>query len=116
MPRQVQISDKLFVNPELVAAIKESSKSSCSVFLSGQSARDGGFLVDRSADDVRADLDGPDLREVAQNLLDALDAAWEPLNDLATWANEQGRPYDGPSFYAATEALRKALGHEVPEE
>lgn len=112
MPRQVQISDKLSVNPELVAAVKEISKSECAVFLSGQSADDGGFVINQPADGVRAAISDPDLREVAQKLLDALDAAWQPLNDLVTWAYDQKHPYEGPSWYAQVEALRQALHPE----
>jgi hypothetical protein len=114
MSKQVQISDTLSVNPELVTAVQElPDKSQCTVFISGQP---GGLLVDRPANDVRADIGEPDLHEVAQKLLDALDAAWQPLNDLSTWAAENGNPYDGPSFFEPTQDLRRALGHEVPED
>lgn len=113
MSKQVQISDDLTVNPAHVTAVQETSKSQCIVFFSGQPSR---VTIARPAEDVRLDLDGPDIHKVAKNLLDALDAAWQPLNDLSTWAAENGNPYAGPSFFEQTEALRKALGHEASED
>lgn len=109
----VQISDELSINPEVVGAVKASADGKkCSVFLSGQSAIDGGFLVDKSKEDVEGILREPQdrIKNAAQALLDALDAAHDALQELSTFGNDNGSPYSGPSFFDETEELRAALG------
>lgn len=116
MPDLASISN-LHINPALVIAVKPVGKKQCTVFFAGQSAVDGGFLVNQSTEEVMDIIGQPQVRTAAENLLKALDAAWQPLNDLATWANDQGRPYSGPTFFAQTEALRAALdGEQEPED
>lgn len=115
MPDLASISD-LRINPSLVTVIKPAGKDKCTVFFAGQSAVDGGFLVNQSADEVTDIISQPQIRQSAEELLKALDAAWQPLNDLATWANEQGHPYSGTTFYQQTEDLRAALNGETEEE
>jgi len=48
----IELSEGFFVNPELVAVVKVVDKNKCALFTSGQSAVDGGFTVDYSAEEV----------------------------------------------------------------
>lgn len=54
----LEIADGLCVQPRKVVAIKRSEleDEKCTVFLAGQSAVDGGFLVDREYEDVRDEV------------------------------------------------------------
>ena len=56
MKRIIDISEDLAVLAQNVAAVKRIGDESCAVFLVGQSAVDGGFLVARSWDDVIEEL------------------------------------------------------------
>ena len=68
-PRMLQLTADLAVQPRKVAAVKRSSlnEEHCTVFLSGQSATDGGFVVERAFEDVLDEIDcalvGDDLPE-----------------------------------------------------
>jgi hypothetical protein len=63
-PKMLQLTADLAVQPRKVAAVKRSSlnEEHCTVFLSGQSATDGGFVVERAfedvVDEINAGLDG----------------------------------------------------------
>ena len=52
----IEIVDGVFVNPRKVAVIKEVDKDKCALFTSGQSAVDGGFLIDRPAIEVAEEI------------------------------------------------------------
>lgn len=54
----IEISDGLFIQPGKVIAVKAHGEDaeSCTVFMSGQSAVDGGFLIDRDFDEVVEDI------------------------------------------------------------
>ena len=58
-PRMLQLTADLAVQPRKVAAVKRSSlnEEHCTVFLSGQSATDGGFVVERTFEDVLDEVD-----------------------------------------------------------
>lgn len=108
----VQVLDSLSLNPELVGAIRSADGGKkCSVFLAGQSAVDGGFLVDKTKEEVENALREPQdrIKNAAQALLDALDAAHPHMQELSTFGNDNGSPYAGPSFFDETEELRAAL-------
>lgn len=60
MTKLIQVDDDLWVRPSLVAAVKRFDEGKCTVFIAGQSAVDGGFLIDRDADSVVEDVNaGP---------------------------------------------------------
>lgn len=67
MKRIIDISEDLAVLARNVAAVKKIDDESCAVFLVGQSAVDGGFLVARPWEDVieelNKELEDEDLRE-----------------------------------------------------
>lgn len=71
-PKLLQLTADLAVQPRKVAAIKRSSldEDSCVVFMSGQSATDGGFVVERAFEDVVDEVDaalaGEDLSEPSE--------------------------------------------------
>lgn len=50
----IQIDGDLFVQPRAIAAVRSSGleDGKCVVFIKGQSAADGGFLVDRPLEEV----------------------------------------------------------------
>lgn len=52
----IEIKPGLFVHACHVAAVKEIDEESCTVFMIGQSATDGGFLVERPALEVATDV------------------------------------------------------------
>lgn len=56
MKRIIDISENLAVLAQNVAAVKKIDEDSCVVFLVGQSAVDGGFLVARPWDEVIDEL------------------------------------------------------------
>ncbi len=57
MSNLVQITDNLWVRPEHVAAVKHVGDEKCAVFMVGQSAVDGNFLVERNAEELVEELD-----------------------------------------------------------
>lgn len=69
MTKLIQISDDLWIQPRKVIAIKRSGvdDDQSTVFMSGQSAVDGGFVVDREmwelAEDVNRALADDDVDE-----------------------------------------------------
>lgn len=52
----IEIDDGLWIDPDSVIAVRAGFKGQCTVFMSGQSAVDGGFLVDRDAEDLIDEL------------------------------------------------------------
>ncbi len=54
LPRMLALTDDLAVQPRAIAAVKRSSleDGKCTVYLRGQSATDGGFLLDMEFDEV----------------------------------------------------------------
>jgi hypothetical protein len=48
----IEIAPGLWIQPRKVTAVKKAGKDQCSIFVSGQSAVDGGFLVDKDVEDV----------------------------------------------------------------
>ncbi len=53
----IEIADGVFVQPSLVALVREVGDNKCALFTAGQSATDGGFLIDKDAVDVAEKLD-----------------------------------------------------------
>lgn len=53
----IEIADGVFVDPELIAVVKAVGKDKCAIFTPGQSAIDGGFLLDRPAVEVAEGID-----------------------------------------------------------
>lgn len=53
----IELTEGVFVQPSLVAIIKSAGDGKCSVFTAGQSATDGGFLIDEEAIDVAEKID-----------------------------------------------------------
>jgi hypothetical protein len=51
-----ELVDGFFVDPWCVMAIKSAGKGKCSVFLKGQSAMDGGFLIEKDALEAATDV------------------------------------------------------------
>ena len=51
-----EIDDGLFLDPWAVVAIKSVGVGQCAVFLKGQSAIDGGFLVNKPALEAATDV------------------------------------------------------------
>lgn len=56
----IELTDGLFVNPKLVAVVKSVSDDQCAIFTPGQSATDGGFLVNRPGLEVAEIIDDED--------------------------------------------------------
>lgn len=56
LPKMLDLTAELAVQPALVAAVRRIDDDQCAVFTVGQSAVDGGFLVDRAADEVIDDI------------------------------------------------------------
>jgi hypothetical protein len=56
----IEITDGLWVNPKLVAVIKDVGDERCAIFTPGQSATDGGFLVDRPIAEVVEEIEAED--------------------------------------------------------
>lgn len=54
----IQISDGLWINPCKVIAVKSPSEDAeeCTIFMSGQAAVDGGFLVKRPLSEIVNEL------------------------------------------------------------
>lgn len=52
----IEIQDGLYVAAEHVTFIKEVDEKSCSVWVVGQSATDGGFLIPKSALEMATDV------------------------------------------------------------
>jgi len=48
----IELAEGFFVDPELVAVVKVTDKDECALFTVGQSAMDGGFHLDYSAQEV----------------------------------------------------------------
>jgi hypothetical protein len=67
MTAMIEIQDGLYIQPHKVIAVKSSSlqKHHCTIFLSGHSAVDGGFVVDRDAEDVVDEIDKALAEEVS---------------------------------------------------
>ena len=67
MTELIKIQDGHWVQPRKVASVKESGldDEKCVVTISGQSAVDGGFLIDRRAEDVVSDINEA-LREAVE--------------------------------------------------
>lgn len=59
MTLMIEIVEGLFIQPHKVIAVKASplEEDHCTIFMSGHSAVDGGFVVDRSAEDVVDEID-----------------------------------------------------------
>ena len=53
----IEIADGLFIEPGHVAVVKRLEEGKCALFVVGQSALDGGFLLDREAEDVCDEID-----------------------------------------------------------
>jgi hypothetical protein len=53
----IQLVPGFWVNPELVAVVKETGDDECALFTQGQSAVDGGFKLDYSAESVAEAID-----------------------------------------------------------
>jgi hypothetical protein len=53
----IELTDGLFVNPKLIAVVKSLGDDQCAIFTPGQSATDGGFLVNRSGLEVAETID-----------------------------------------------------------
>lgn len=56
MIKLIQLDDDIWVQPRSVAAVKSFDDGKCTVFLKGQSAVDGGFVVERDAESVVDDV------------------------------------------------------------
>lgn len=56
MTELIEIEEGLFIQPRKVMAVKTIEEDKCAVFMSGQSAVDGSFLVHRDAVDVADDV------------------------------------------------------------
>ena len=48
----IEIIEGVWVDPRHVAVVKRVGDDKCALFTSGQSAVDGGFLIERSAEEV----------------------------------------------------------------
>ena len=55
----IEAGDGFYIQPDKVVAIKKSSlgEGKCTVFTVGQSAQDGGFVVDMDAEDLADKID-----------------------------------------------------------
>jgi hypothetical protein len=53
----IEIADGLYIQPCHVTCVKRTDEGKCAVFVSGQKAEDGGFCVEREAEDVVAEID-----------------------------------------------------------
>jgi len=53
----IQLVPGFWVNPELVAIVKETGEDECALFISGQSATDGGFHLPYKAEQVAEVID-----------------------------------------------------------
>lgn len=51
-----EITDGLFVDPWKVVAVKRVGEGRCAVFFDGQSAMDGGFLIEEDALKIATDI------------------------------------------------------------
>ncbi len=78
--RLIDIAPDLVVNPKHVAAVKDLGRGKCAVFLVGQSAVDGGFLVDR------------DWNDVVEEVNDELAYAMERGIEIAEGAEDESSP------------------------
>jgi hypothetical protein len=66
--RLIDISPDLAVAAQHVAAVKKINEESCAVFLVGQSAVDGGFLVSEPWDRVVGDINDELIRAAEEGL------------------------------------------------
>jgi hypothetical protein len=53
----IELAPGLHICPSHVVAVKSVDEGKCSVFTVGQRAEDGGFLVDRDADEVVKEIE-----------------------------------------------------------
>jgi hypothetical protein len=53
----IELGDGFYVQPSKVAAVKDVGDGKCAVFTEGQSAIDGGFLVEGEAVDIADKID-----------------------------------------------------------
>ncbi len=53
----LEIDDDLYIQAEKVVAVKGMDECKCALWFAGQSAVDGGFLLNRPAEDVVLDID-----------------------------------------------------------
>lgn len=53
----IEIEKGTFINPNLIAVIKSVGDGKCALFTAGQSAADGGFLVDYDADELAEEIE-----------------------------------------------------------
>lgn len=94
----LHIGDRLF-NAESIAVVRPIDDEHCVIFTTGQSAIDGGFLVEVSAEEVEAELAKVD-RNV---LLDLVDKLQDELS-------ETGKNGDGKKG-GSVGLERKVVGH-----
>jgi hypothetical protein len=53
----IELGDGVFVQPALVAVVKKAGDGKCAIFTAGQSATDGGFVIDEEAVEVAEKID-----------------------------------------------------------
>lgn len=56
MTELIEVEEGLFIQPCKVMVVKATEEGKCAVFMSGQSAVDGSFIVHRDAVDVADDV------------------------------------------------------------
>jgi hypothetical protein len=94
----LHIGDQIF-NSETIAVVRPIDDEHCTIFTVGQSAIDGGFLINLSADEVEAELSKVD-RNVLLDLVDRIQDEY----------SENGKNGDGKKDGSAGPE-RKLAGH-----
>lgn len=59
----IELAPGKWIQPHKVCGVMTAGKGKCTVFTSGQSAVDGGFLVEKDVEDVVNDINDELLRE-----------------------------------------------------
>lgn len=89
----VEIEEGLFIAAEHVIAVKKTSDTQCSVFFVGQSAVDGGFLVNKPALEAATDI-LEDIRETEEWKAALLTGSDEESDDDDDTSGEENEDED----------------------